>query len=211
VLSRLVEPGSRIAMGGRTGEGEMAGAVVRLYTPSKLQVRVDVPLGDAAKIGVGTLAQITTEALPDRTFTGSVTRVLHEANIQRNTVQFKVALEGPAPELKPEMLCRVRFNPASPSGSGAAPESHAGLRLVLPASTVFNRQDDRGQVWLVQNSPSGGSTAELKEVQLGGEEGADFTILAGVSPGDRAIVNPPTGLKPGSRVKILGEAPTPQE
>ena len=60
-----------------SGRG-MSGAVVRLYDPARLQVRVDVPLVDAAKVGVGTAAQITTEALPNVVFRGSVTRVVHE-------------------------------------------------------------------------------------------------------------------------------------
>jgi HlyD family secretion protein len=207
VLARLVEPGTRISMSGRGDAGGMPGAVLRVYNPAKLQVRVDVPLGDAAKIGVGTPAQVTTEALPGRTFTGSVVRTVHEANIQRNTVQFKVAIETPSPELKPEMLCRVRFNADSLQAASGGPGQDSGLVLVLPAAAVVNRSDARGQVWLVQHAGGvRGSTAVLRDVELAGSDGDYVTVASGVRPGDRAVINPPAGLRAGSRVRILGEA-----
>jgi multidrug efflux pump subunit AcrA (membrane-fusion protein) len=114
VLSRLVEPGSRISMA-KSGDA-MAGTVARLYDPEFLQVRVEVPLGDVAKIGVGTPAEIVTEALPDTVFRGRIIRVVHEANIQRNTVQVKVSIDQPVPTLKPEMLTRVRFYSVAAAG-----------------------------------------------------------------------------------------------
>ena len=68
---------------------------MRLYDPKRLQVRVDVPLADAAKVRVGQQAKVVVGVLPDRTFDGEVTRVVHEADIQRNTLQVKVAHHRP--------------------------------------------------------------------------------------------------------------------
>ncbi len=62
VMTRLVSPGSRVASEG----AEHSAHVVHLYDPSSLQVRVDVPLADAANVGVGQLAEIIVDALPDR-------------------------------------------------------------------------------------------------------------------------------------------------
>ncbi len=216
VLTRFVEPGSHVAMPKPGETSGMAGAVVRLYDPTKLQVRVDVPLADAAKVGIGTVAEITTETLPNDTFWGTVSRIVHEANIQRNSVQYKVSINDPSPLLKPEMLCRVRFHVRSTrtQGDGQANAVNgsdaSGLQLFLPSDALINRQENSAQVWVAENQSSMlGAAAVLREVVLGGQDGKDTVILSGVKPGDRVIVNPPSNLKNGTRVRIVGEAVAP--
>ncbi len=222
VMSRSVEPGSRISMGARSGDGAsgMAGAVVRLFDPAKLQVRVDVPLADFAKIGVGTPAQVSTETLPDRTFKGVVKRIVQEANIQRNTVQVKVAIEDPDPTLKPEMLTRVRFYPpphkmaAGAPVSVSAPPTDSSLRLLVPASALSDGHHDKASVWLVdQSSARDGPVAVRREVTLagsaaGGPDGLT-EVLEGLRPADRLVIDAPAGIRAGARLRILGEGNPP--
>lgn len=210
VLSRLVAPGSRIAVTSRSAESmDTTATVLRLYDPDHLQVRADVPLADASRIGVGTVAEITTEAIPNVKFQGTVSRLMQEANIQRNTVQFKVAIEQPSRQLKPEMLARVRFNPASKGsigGTGGTPSENPGFELLLPASVFVNRTEGKAQVWIAQaGAAPGHGVAALRDVMLGGERETDLIIATGVKPGDRAIVAPPATLRTGDRVRIVGE------
>ena len=218
VMARLVEPGSRVSMSSRPGEGAggMAGAIVRLYDPAKLQVRVDVPLADVAKIGVGTPAQVSTEALPDKTFKGTVTRIVHEANIQRNTVQVKVAIDEPVPTLKPEMLTRVRFYAPANGATGDAAASTApgssegGLRLIFPAGVLMNVKDDKAQVWLVdQSSARFGAVAIRRDITIipGSQDSPDSYAEAtsGLHAGDRLVIDAPSSLTPNARVRVLGE------
>src|SRR5699024_6292989 len=63
VMQRLVEVGSKLIL---EMDDPRSAQAVRLYDPEKLQVRVDVPLADAAKVGIGMNAQITVGVLPDR-------------------------------------------------------------------------------------------------------------------------------------------------
>jgi HlyD family secretion protein len=224
VLARLVEPGSRISMGGKGGEsasaGGMTGAVLRVYDPAKLQVRVDVPLADAAKVGVGTRATVSTEALSDQTFTGVVSRVVHEANIQRNTVQFKVALDAPSPVLKPEMLTRVKLHaPAAASqrrsnGSIGGPSTGDGgggdSMLLVPTAAVAAVGDGRGQVWVVDTS-GGSPVARRKDIAIVPSTDEGFTaVTSGLRLTDRIILDPPAppAIKAGTRLKVLGERTT---
>lgn len=209
VLARLVSPGTRIAVTSKGSESaDMTSTLLRLYNPSRLQVRADVPLAEAASIGLETPAEITTEAIPGEKFSGRVVRVVHEANIQRNTVQFKVAIENPSPRMKPEMLARVRFNPGSAAGR-AAPGSpdDMGLELLLPTEAVVQRSGDRAKVWILEQ---GGSTswqrASLRDATLGGERDGEVQVLSGVRPGDRAVVSPPDSLCPGSRVGVTADS-----
>jgi HlyD family secretion protein len=221
VLARLVEPGSRISMGSKSGEGaasgSMAGAVLRVYDPAKLQVRVDVPLADAAKVGVGTRATVTTEALADQTFTGIVSRVVHEANIQRNTVQFKVALDAPSPVLKPEMLTRVKLHAAAARAlsrvggatrGGGFPSGGGGdLTLLVPRAAVTAAGDGKGHVWVV-DAGSGSPVARKREIAtLPAADDGFIAVTGGLRLTDRVILDPPSppAIQDGTRLKVLGE------
>ncbi|MBX3392755.1 MAG: HlyD family efflux transporter periplasmic adaptor subunit [Phycisphaeraceae bacterium] len=224
VLARLVEPGSRISMGSKGGEGPigggMSGAVLRVYDPTKLQVRVDVPLADAAKVGVGTRAVVSTEALSDHTFTGVVSRVMHEANIQRNTVQFKVAIDAPSPVLKPEMLTRVKLHaPATSSQqrrtgtmSGATPGDGVGgdLMLLIPTTAVTSAGDGKGQVWIVDTS-GGSPVARRRDIVTAASSDEGFiAVTNGFRLTDRVVLDPPAtpAIRDGTRLKVLGERTT---
>ncbi len=204
VLSRNVEPGSRISMsanGAAGGEGAMSGVVMRLYDPAKLQVRVDVPLADAARVGVGSAAVISTEAIPDTVFRGVVSRVVHEADIQRNTVQFKVDIEAPSPVLKPEMLTRVRFVAARAPGAGSDGESVPAL--LVPMDAVHDRSGGKAWVWVAEVAEDG-AMARRREIGVV-DHSAAHLAASGLRPTDRVIVEAASPLREGQRVKILGE------
>jgi HlyD family secretion protein len=224
VLARLVEPGSRISMSGKGGESAsasgMTGAILRVYDPAKLQVRVDVPLADAAKVSVGTRATVSTEALADQTFRGVVSRVVHEANIQRNTVQFKVALDAPSPVLKPEMLTRVKLHaPAiasrqrgtSTGGSEASGHGEGGdMLLLVPTAAVTSAGEEKGQVWVVDTS-GGSPVARRRDIMTTPAADEGFTaVTSGLRLTDRIILDPPSppAIKDGTRLKVLGERTT---
>jgi len=213
VVSRLVEPGSRVLMASPGSEpASMPGAIVRLYNPLKLQSRVDVPLADFAKLGVGTRAEVLTETLPGRVFGGAITRIVNEADIQRNTVQVKVAIKDPDPALKPEMLTKVRFLSAPgtpPSGAGGSPGGvrDASTRLLVPRGSLRAGAGSRASVWLIdQSSAADGPVARSREVETAPSSGEAFVeIVGGLQPGDRLVIDAPAGLSDGSHVKVLGE------
>lgn len=214
VLIRLVEPGSRIMLSSKGDSGPqspMTGAVIRIYNPKVLQVRVDVPLAEAAKVGIGTPCTITSEALPDTTFRGRVTRVMHEANIQRNTVQFKVSIDDPSPVLKPEMLARVKLHAPAPSGSSGAsgasgvPTESNDLALLIPVSALSETSADAAAAWVVEWS-SGAAIARRRQVQWAPAVEAGYAhIRTGITLTDRVILDPPSTLADGATVLVLGE------
>jgi RND family efflux transporter MFP subunit len=204
VLSRHVEPGTRIHLSERSSGDGLMGAVLRIYDPARLQVRADVPLADAAKISVGMTASITTEALSDGVLEGEVTRIVHEADIQRNTVPVKVLIKDPPATLKPEMLARVRFM-SKPGGAAPATTSPglSDVRLLLPSEALLDATEDKAAVWLVD----AGNIVERRAVAVGPPVDGLVLVSAGLNPGDRVVIDAPSGLSVGSRVRILGEKP----
>jgi len=192
VMRRLVEPGSVVTTGSDNPE---IARVAEIYDPRRLQVRVDVPLADAAQVGVGQRAQVIVEVLPDRTFSGAVTRIANRADIQKNTLEFKVALENPAPELKPDMLARVRF-------LATAQEKQAGqaardLSVFAPAAAV-----ESGGAWVVTEYDGQKGVAMRRTVTTtGAEENGWVEIESGLQPGDLLIVSSAEKLQPQQRVR----------
>lgn len=196
VMNRLVEPGSKLML-----QGDMArsATVLRLYDPARLQVRVDVPLGSAAEVGVGQEAEVVVDVLPDRTFKGRVTRMVHEADIQKNTLQVKVAIEAPTAEIKPEMLARVKLLPRVDSAAPA--ERHV---VFAPAALIHKGADGRSIVWLVNQSEK---RAEARAVVPGTVRMGDWVEVSdGLHPGDWLIAGDVSRLTPGQRVTVAGEA-----
>ncbi|MEW6529309.1 MAG: efflux RND transporter periplasmic adaptor subunit [Thermodesulfobacteriota bacterium] len=197
VMARLTEPGSKVVI---ISDNPGSARVLSLYDPARLQVRVDVPLADAAKIGVGQQAHVIAEVLPDRTFNGTVTRVLHEANIQKNTLEVKVALSEPDPQLRPEMLARVRFLAKAESGSGKA-----GQRL-FASEAAFRGGGTNPTAWVVRDFDGEHGIAAARSVKLGSIRANGWVdVLDGLQPGDLVITRSPGELAEGKRVKVVKE------
>lgn len=195
VMTRLVEPGSKVM---QATDNPMSSHVVRLYDPGRLQVRVDVPLAEAAQVSIGQDAEVVVNVLPDRVFRGRVTRVLHEADIQKNTLQVKVAITDPAAELKPEMLAHVRFL-STDSATGASSD----LSVFAPEAVI--RRDDGGNpyVWLVDSSAR---RAQRRAIKLGtAKQDGWVQVAEGLQPGDSLIVDPPASLRDGARIRATGD------
>ena len=200
VMNRLAAPGAKLML---AMDAPHSAHVVHLYDPKRLQVRVDVPLADAAKVGVGQQAIVVVDVLPDRKFSGRITRFVHQADIGKNTVEVKVAIEDPSPILKPDMLARVQF--LSTGGDGGddgdgATRSASSLRMFVP-DAVVQRDGDGASVWLVT---PGDSTAQRRPVKLGGRRSDGWVeVRQGLNPGDVIIADAPADLREGGRVKVI--------
>jgi HlyD family secretion protein len=193
VMQRLTAQGNKLVM--NMDDPHSAHAVL-LYDPVRLQVRTDIPLADAAKVGVGQDAKIVVGVLPDRTFNGKVTRIVNEADIQKNTLQVKVAILGPAPQLKPEMLARVRF---TTSGSTTRPAT--GQTVFAPLDLI-HRSGDTATAWVVDPRRN---VAAHRTIQLGQTQQEGWVaVVSGLSPGDQLIADS-DGLSDGQRIRISGE------
>jgi RND family efflux transporter MFP subunit len=200
VLQRMVEPGQRLMP---DANNPYAAVVVRLYDPAHLQVRVDIPLADAAKVRTGDKAEITTETLPGRTFTGTLTRFVHEANIQKNTVQVKVAIADPAPELKPDMLAKAKITtrPAE-RAAGAMPTeaAPAGEVVMVPRAALVEVSGAQASAWVI-DLPT--TTALKRALRLGQVTADSAEVLEGLRPGDRVVLHAPADLRPGVKVRAV--------
>ncbi len=109
-------PGSGTVLKMNAEEGSLANGSVslcELANLSELEVEVAIPDRDIRKIEPGQRCQVRTEAFPDRTYDGVVSRVMPVANRAQSAIPIRVTITVPQEEegiyLKPEMSAQVSF------------------------------------------------------------------------------------------------------
>jgi HlyD family secretion protein len=198
VLALAAHPGSRV-MGIDPGGLHDASTVVTMYDPDMLQVRADVRLENVPQVQPGQKVRIETEALK-QPLEGEVLSITSVADIQKNTLQVKVAIPDPPSVLKPEMLVQATFL-AQPSVEGKAARSEE-LRLFVPKALV-EAGADGSSVWIADQAAG---VARRKAVKLGrAVQGDLMEVVEGLQAGDRLIVQGRDGLKDGERIAITAE------
>ena len=193
VMRRLKSPGDKVML---SMDDPYSSHLLHLYDPASIQVRVDVPLADAAHVVVGQRCEVVVDVLPDEAFQGQVTRVTHEADIQKNTLQVKVRVIDPSPLLRPEMLTRVRFLPGDVAASDDRSSTTAGRRVWVPEACV-----DGEQVWVVRNRQGLRGRATAVPIETIRVEGGYATVATALHPGD-LVIERPNGLEPGQAVRF---------
>jgi RND family efflux transporter MFP subunit len=198
VQALLARPGSRL-LGQELRGGPEASTVALLYEPGKLQARVDVRLEDVGKVSPGQRVQVATAAAPGRTIGGRVLLPTAQADIQKNTLSVKVALDDPPGVLRPEMLARVTFL-APPRPAGAAAAAQDRQRLLIPRQLV-----DGSRVWVADRLTG---RARQRTVELGPAAGELVEVVSGLTSSDKLIAGGREGLSEGRRIRVTGEDET---
>ena len=192
VLRLLAAPGQKKMLQDNDPESS---TIAILYHPAKLQVRVDVPLADAAGLQIGQAARIRCSLLPDKIFDGVVTRITGEADLQRNTLQAKVSITDPVDQLRPEMLCRVEFLGTASTG----PASQQSITTWIPDSAARD-----GSAWVCDPESKRVSKREIKK-STETREGF-IRVSEGLRPGEWVVLSP-ANLHDGQRVNPTLQKP----
>ena len=209
ILSLEARPGQRLSGNNRLTSANSpveqgASAVVGLYDPAMLQVRVDVRLEDVPQVQVGQPATIQTAAL-SQPITGTVLSVTTRADIQKNTLQVKVGIDAPPDVIKPEMLAKVTFV-AAPSPVAEEVAGQSPLRIFVPQSLMAS-DGGSASIWVADLTSR---VAQLKPVEIGQStpDGALVEVVSGLTLTDKLIVAGRESLTPAARIRVTGEDTT---
>lgn len=199
VLTVDARPGKRLAGLDPVSE-QSSSAVVTLYDPRNLQLRVDVRLEDVPQVQAGQPVAIETAALK-KPFEGQVLSVTTRADIQKNTLQVKVGITNPPDVITPEMLGQVTFL-AMPTPKRTVEAKNQPLKLLIPRSLV-NGSDGATSVWVADMEKK---VASQRVVEVG-RAGTDqlVEISSGIEPTDKLIVTGRESLAEGARIRVSGE------
>jgi multidrug efflux pump subunit AcrA (membrane-fusion protein) len=198
VLSLVARPGSRM-MGIEPAAEHKSNTVIMLYDPEMLQLRADVRLEDVPLVQPGQPVQIETASAKEP-IAGKVLHATSQANIQKNTLEVKVAILSPPPAIRPEMLATATFlAPERPRGGQN--DSEQQERLLIPRQLVESL-GEAATVWIA----GADCLARRKSVRLG-KTGTEELVeaLDGLTPTDRLIAGGREGLLDGDRIRITGE------
>ncbi|MDA0281782.1 MAG: HlyD family efflux transporter periplasmic adaptor subunit [Planctomycetota bacterium] len=205
VMHLLTSPGTRLSGGqGRLGDRD-SGVVVTLYQPSKLQIRVDVRFEDLPQTGRDQPVLIESPALP-QPLQGRVLFPTSFADIQKNTLSVKVAIDDPPEVMKPDMLVDVTFlSPEKNSSTDSDHAEHAApMRIYVPHSLI--QTNEAGTfVWIADLLAR---TAHRRRVQIRKTSTAQdmVEVTDGLNIASRLITSGFESLNDGDRIEVLSHA-----
>jgi len=198
VLALVARPGTKL-MGVTPGSMHESSTLVTLYDPERLQVRADVRLDDVPRLQTGQPVRIETAAVPGGPLEGEMLFATAITDIQKNTLQVKVAIKSPPPMLKPDMLVSVTFLAPELAGKPASAEQ---LRLFVPRQLVESGESGT-RIWIADSTAR---KARLKSVKLGqGMHGDLVEVVEGLNAADKVIASGREGLTDGMRIVVTGE------
>lgn len=199
VLALNTQPGRRVTGMAPASEQDSA-TVLTLYDPQMLQVRADVRLEDVRHVQPGQPVQVESAVL-SQPLTGEVLTATSVADIQKNTLQVKVAIHQPPPVMKPDMLVQATFlAPERKSDKSKGREDP--LRLLVPRQLV--ESGEGGMTVWVADRLSG--MARRQAVTIG-KAGTDqlVEVIEGLNAMDKLVAGGREGLVHGDRITVAGE------
>ncbi len=169
-------------------------AVVTIADMNSLQVEADVSESSIEKVRKGQPCDIELDALPGVHFPGLVHMIVPTADKTKATVTVKVRFLKRDERVLPEMSARVSF-----LSRAVAPGEEKPRVVIDPASLTYKKEGGAGSgasVFVMR-----GGRAIKTPVATDGKMGEMLIVTSGVRPGDTIVINPPPGLKNGSKIK----------
>ncbi len=153
---------------------------------NRLRVFISVPEDYAQAAVNGAPATLTLNEFPGRSFKGTVVRNANSIDLASRTLLVEVDVDNPTGELLPGAYVAVHLK-----YSGASAQA-----LQIPVTTVLFRSEG------IRAAVVRDGKAMLVPITIGRDFGDSLEVLAGLSPRDSLIVNPPDSLISGTPVKV---------
>ncbi len=188
-VGEAVSPFGSSPSGGGSG-----GAIVTLVEFSSLYVGADVNEANLAKLGLKQPAEITLDAVPDKTYHGYLRQVVPAADRQKATVRVKVAFLDADEKILPDLSARVAFtSEATRAGSSRS-------RVVIPKAAVANLDGKTGVFRILDGE------VRFTPVEIGGDVQGQVEVTRGLQGGERlAALSAGMTLRDGQKVRVEGE------
>jgi RND family efflux transporter MFP subunit len=188
VTSKNAQPGEMIspisAGGGFTRTG-----ICTVVDMLSLEIEIDVNEAYINRVEPRQAVEATLDAYPNWKIPCKVIAIIPTADRDKSTVKVRIGFDRLDPRILPEMSAKVAFRELD----GEAAVTASGS-VIVPKAAV---QQDAGRdvVMVVQ-----GGRAERRAVTIASTTNSEAELKAGLSPGERVVVDPPKGLTDGASV-----------
>ena len=188
----LVAPVSGVITARNYDMGDMYAMSSPIYTLQQITpVKMLVPISemDYTKVSKGDKVSLTVDAIPGRTFSGSVVRVYPVIDPTSHTFNVEVHVANTDRAIRPGMYARVTVTFGVNSS------------IVLPDTAVLKQQGSGVRTVFVLNSDN---TVESRIVTLGLHFDGNYEILSGLEEGETVVVTGNSSLNGGDKVEVIG-------
>jgi HlyD family secretion protein len=171
----------------RNGQAVQVGdPILWIADLERLRVRANIDQVDLGRVKAGQRVRITSNAFPDRSWSGLVSEVIPHVVVResRSISEGLARVEPPTDGLVPGMNVDVEIVVAE-----------SARALQVPAEAVF-REDGTPFVFRIQRG-----RAHRSPVTLGLETVTAVEVVEGLEPEDRVVVGPLRGIQDGDRVE----------
>ncbi len=156
----------------------------RIAQTNLLRTYLNVPQSSASDVRVGQSASLATPELPERKFSGAVTRTANALDPASRTLLVEVQVPNPEGKLLPGMYVEVDLH---------LPRKDPPL--LIPSDTLSVRPE--GTLLAVLDSDN---RVHFQRVVIGRDYGSNIEILSGLSAGQRVVANPNDAVQEGVKV-----------
>jgi RND family efflux transporter MFP subunit len=151
----------------------------------KLRLFVPVPEVYTSVVHTGSHVVVTSDAVPNAKFTGTIVRDSDAIDLSSRTLNVEVDVVNTDHRLLPGQYAFIHL-PIPPASSS----------MTLPSGALLFRAEGL-QVGVVRDG-----RVQLVPVEVGHDYGAKVEITSGLGPHDQVILNPPDSLAEGERVNV---------
>ena len=188
----LIAPVDGVITARNYDSGDMYAMSSPIYTLQQITpVKMLVPISemDYTKVKQGDKVSLTVDAIPGRTFSGSVVRVYPVIDASSHTFNAEVHVANTDRAIRPGMYARVTVT--------------FGINdsVVLPDTAVLKQQGSGVRTVFVLNSDN---TVEARVVTLGLHFDGNYEILSGLEEGETVVVTGNSSLNEGDKVEVVG-------
>jgi len=180
----------RFISGAEQVDGTAAAPIVEIANLAEVELNANVPASDISRMREGQSIQLTSAAMPDKTYTGKIVGVSLSVDPASNAGLVRIRIPNGKGDLRLGMFL----------GAQVPVETHAKA-LTIPPASIYRGEDGNPRVFVVQ-----GDTANVSEIKLGIETPDRAEVVSGVNEGDTIILAGGYGLT--DKAKVVVGAPT---
>ncbi len=162
--------------------------VVRVAQAGEKEIVIGIPEDKVDALRRVSDVRVRTWAKPNQIIPGKLRELSPVADPATRTYTAKIAIPNAPEDIKLGMTAYVAF---------AGKTSNAMIRL--PLNALFQDKSATA-VWVIENG-----TVKLVPIEVAGTAGNDILVAGGISPGQTIVTAGVNLLKPGQKVRILGD------